>query len=78
VAELTGEGAPFEGQSRQVKSAFKELTKSVIRRRVVDEGIRMDGRGVTDLRPVRPRSVSSPPPTAPACSSEARPRSSTC
>ena len=52
VAELTGEGAPFEGQSRQVKSAFKELTKSVIRRRVVDEGIRMDGRGVTDLRPV--------------------------
>ncbi len=52
VAALTGEGAPFEGQSRQVKSAFKELTKAVIRRRVVDEGIRMDGRGVADLRPV--------------------------
>ena len=52
VAELTGEGGAFEGQSRQVKSAFKELTKSVIRRRVIDEGIRMDGRGVADLRPV--------------------------
>ena len=52
VAALTGEGAPFEGQSRQVKSAFKELTKAVIRRRVVDEGVRMDGRGVADLRPV--------------------------
>jgi polyribonucleotide nucleotidyltransferase len=52
VAALTGEGAPFVGQSRQVKSAFKELTKAVIRRRVVDEGIRMDGRGVADLRPV--------------------------
>ncbi len=52
VAELTGEGAPFEGKARQVKSAFKELTKTVIRRRVVEEGIRMDGRGVTDLRPV--------------------------
>jgi polyribonucleotide nucleotidyltransferase len=52
VAELTGEGGPFEGQSRQVKSAFKELTKAIIRQRVVDEGIRMDGRGVADLRPV--------------------------
>jgi polyribonucleotide nucleotidyltransferase len=52
VAELTGEGAPFEGQSRQVKSAFKELTKAIIRQRVIDEGVRMDGRGVTDLRPV--------------------------
>ena len=52
VAELTGEGGPLEGQSRQVKSAFKELTKSIIRQRVIDEGVRMDGRGVTDLRPV--------------------------
>ena len=52
VAELTGEGGAFEGQSRQVKSAFKELTKSIIRQRVIDEGVRMDGRGVTDLRPV--------------------------
>ena len=52
VAELTGEGGPLEGQARQVKSAFKELTKAIIRQRVIDEGIRMDGRGVTDLRPV--------------------------
>jgi polyribonucleotide nucleotidyltransferase len=52
VAELCGEGGAFEGQSRQVKSAFKELTKAIIRQRVIDEGIRMDGRGVTDLRPV--------------------------
>ena len=52
VAELTGEGGAFEGQSRQVKSAFKELTKAIVRQRVIDEGVRMDGRGVTDLRPV--------------------------
>ncbi len=52
VAALCGAGGAFEGQSRQVKSAFKELTKSIIRRRVIDEGVRMDGRGVTDLRPV--------------------------
>ncbi|MBX3286799.1 MAG: polyribonucleotide nucleotidyltransferase, partial [Actinobacteria bacterium] len=52
VAALTGAGAPFEGQDRAVKAAFKELTKSVVRRRVIAEGIRMDGRGVTELRPV--------------------------
>jgi len=52
VTALCGEGAPFEGQTRQVKAAFKELTKSVIRGRVVAEGIRMDGRGVRDLRAV--------------------------
>jgi len=52
VGALCGEGGAFEGQSRQVKSAFKELTKSVVRARVVNEGIRMDGRGVADLRPV--------------------------
>jgi len=52
VAALTGEGSPFQGQSRAVKAAFKEATKSVIRRRVVDEGVRMDGRGIADLRPV--------------------------
>ncbi|MCU1357842.1 MAG: pnp [Acidimicrobiales bacterium] len=52
IPALSGEGAPFEGQTREVKAAFKDLTKSVIRRRVIDEGVRMDGRGVTDLRPV--------------------------
>jgi len=52
VPQLAGEGARFEGQERAVKAAFKDLTKTVIRRRVVTEGIRMDGRGVTDLRPV--------------------------
>jgi polyribonucleotide nucleotidyltransferase len=52
LAALCGPGASLEGQDRPVKAAFKELTKSVVRRRVVDEGVRMDGRGVTDLRPV--------------------------
>ena len=52
VPALTGGGAPFAGQTRAVKAAFKDLLKAVIRRRVIDEGVRMDGRGVTDLRPV--------------------------
>ena len=52
VPALAGEDGPLQGQTRGVKAAFKDLTKSVIRRRVIDEGVRMDGRGVTDLRPV--------------------------
>ncbi len=50
VAELCGEGKPFAGSEREVKNAIKALTKAVIRRRVVDEGRRMDGRGLADIR----------------------------
>ncbi len=49
---LTAEGKPFAGAQREVKNAIKALTKSVIRRRVVDERVRMDGRGLSDLRPL--------------------------
>ncbi len=49
---LCGEGRPFDGQSGPVKNAIRSLTKKVIRARVVNEGVRMDGRGVSDLRPV--------------------------
>ena len=52
VTSLTAEGAPFEGRLGEVKNAFKALTKSVIRDRVVNEGIRIDGRGPADLREV--------------------------
>ncbi|MDQ1399291.1 MAG: polyribonucleotide nucleotidyltransferase, partial [Acidimicrobiaceae bacterium] len=45
-------GTTFEGREREIKSAIKSLTKKIIRQRVVNEGIRIDGRGVKDLRPV--------------------------
>ena len=32
--------------------AWKQLQKKVMRKRVIDEGIRLDGRGATDLRPL--------------------------
>src|SRR5204862_6366311 len=32
--------------------AIKSLTKKIVRQRVVNDGIRIDGRGVKDLRPV--------------------------
>jgi polyribonucleotide nucleotidyltransferase len=52
VAALCGEGSEFEGQERAVKDAVRSLTKKLVRRRIIDEGMRIDGRGLRDLRPV--------------------------
>jgi polyribonucleotide nucleotidyltransferase len=52
VAELCGEGAPFAGQQKEVKEAVRSLTKKLVRKRVVEQGIRIDGRGPKDLRPI--------------------------
>ncbi|HEY4606191.1 MAG TPA: polyribonucleotide nucleotidyltransferase [Acidimicrobiia bacterium] len=40
-----------EGRT-QAKRAFKSVLKDMMRRRVVDDGIRLDGRGPTDIRPI--------------------------
>ena len=55
MAELAGTPeAPgrFAGREREIKEAVRSLTKKLVRKRIVDEGLRIDGRGVTDLRPV--------------------------
>jgi polyribonucleotide nucleotidyltransferase len=55
IAELAGHAdAPgdFAGREREIKEAVRSLTKKLVRRRVLDEGVRIDGRGVADLRPV--------------------------
>ena len=52
VASLCGEGGEFAGQEKAVKEAVRSLTKKLVRRRIVDEGVRIDGRGVRDLRPI--------------------------
>ena len=49
---LCGEDGEFVGQEKAVKEAVRSLTKKLVRRRIVDEGLRIDGRGVRDLRPV--------------------------
>ena len=38
--------------SKQLKAAFRSLTKSTVRTRIVDEGKRIDGRTPTDIRPL--------------------------
>ncbi|MEJ7584187.1 MAG: polyribonucleotide nucleotidyltransferase [Acidimicrobiales bacterium] len=52
IAQLGGEDGEFALRVREVSAAIRSLTKKVIRDRVVNEGIRMDGRSATDLRPV--------------------------
>ncbi len=42
--------ADFEGRDKEVSAAFRALTKKLVRERVVSDGVRMDGRGVKDIR----------------------------
>ncbi len=46
---LSGE---FEGREREIAAAVKSMTKKIVRTRIVDEGVRIDGRGTSDLRPL--------------------------
>ena len=43
-------GAKFEGREKEVSAAFKSLTKTLIRQRVLRDKIRIDGRGLRDIR----------------------------
>jgi polyribonucleotide nucleotidyltransferase len=43
-------GAQFEGREKEIGGAFRALTKKLVRERVVRDKIRIDGRGVTDIR----------------------------
>src|SRR3954452_21477819 len=45
-------GEQFAGREKELSEAIRSLTKKLIRKRVIDEGVRMDGRGVRDLRTV--------------------------
>jgi polyribonucleotide nucleotidyltransferase len=47
VEQLSGQ---FEGRESEVKAAFKSLTKQLVRRRVVKDKVRIDGRGLEDIR----------------------------
>ncbi|WP_123391704.1 polyribonucleotide nucleotidyltransferase [Nocardioides aurantiacus] len=40
----------FEGREKEVGAAFRSLTKSLVRERVLRDKVRMDGRGLTDIR----------------------------
>ncbi len=45
-------GDQFEGREKEISAAFRSLTKSLVRDRVLREKVRMDGRGLADIRPL--------------------------
>jgi polyribonucleotide nucleotidyltransferase len=45
-----GEGEAFEGREKEVGAAFRALSKKLVRQRILTEHVRIDGRGVTDIR----------------------------
>ncbi len=49
IAELESE---FADRISEIKAAVKSLTKKIVRARIVEEGMRIDGRGITDIRPL--------------------------
>src|SRR3712207_3383064 len=49
VAALAGR---FEGREKEVSAAFRALTKKVVRQRILRDKVRIDGRGLTDIRPL--------------------------
>lgn len=49
VAEFTADGETSAGD---VKEAFEEAYKNVVRNRILDQGIRPDGRKVAEIRPI--------------------------
>jgi polyribonucleotide nucleotidyltransferase len=40
----------FEGREKEIGGAFRSLTKKVVRERVIRDKVRIDGRGLTDIR----------------------------
>jgi polyribonucleotide nucleotidyltransferase len=47
---LTRLGPDFEGREKEIVGAFRALTKKLVRQRILREQVRIDGRGVRDIR----------------------------
>jgi len=48
IQELLAE--KFPDQTRQIAAAIRSYTKKIVRQRIIESGLRMDGRGVKDIR----------------------------
>jgi len=40
----------FEGREKEISGAFRSLTKKLVRERIIRDGLRIDGRGLADIR----------------------------
>ena len=52
IAAQVDAGTLHAGANGQVSAAYKSVTKLVVRSRVLNEGVRIDGRGLADIRPL--------------------------
>jgi polyribonucleotide nucleotidyltransferase len=43
-------GQEFEGREKEISAALRSVTKKVVRERVLRDKVRIDGRGITDIR----------------------------
>ncbi|HJX78447.1 polyribonucleotide nucleotidyltransferase [Glutamicibacter sp.] len=50
VASLTAEGSAFADRAGEISKAFGAVTKHIVRQRILTEQIRIDGRGLADIR----------------------------
>ncbi|RNI21373.1 polyribonucleotide nucleotidyltransferase [Flexivirga caeni] len=47
---LAGEGKQFEGREKEVSAAFRSVQKQLVRQRILRDKVRIDGRGLADIR----------------------------
>ncbi|GMA39152.1 polyribonucleotide nucleotidyltransferase [Mobilicoccus caccae] len=47
---LAGEGAQFEGREKEISAAYRSVQKQLVRERILTEKVRIDGRGLADIR----------------------------
>ncbi|MHA6781355.1 polyribonucleotide nucleotidyltransferase [Pseudonocardia saturnea] len=52
LAVLTALETKFEGREKELGAAFRSLNKKLVRQRILRDQVRIDGRGVTDIRPL--------------------------
>ena len=52
IKALTGEklASQFEGREKEISAAFRAVTKKLVRERIITDGLRIDGRGLADIR----------------------------
>ena len=52
IKALTAEklASQFEGREKEISGAFRAVTKKLVRERIITDGVRIDGRGLADIR----------------------------
>ncbi len=49
-SDLAGEGKPFAGREKEISAAYRGVQKKLVRERILRDKVRIDGRGLADIR----------------------------